>query len=158
MLDAATFRAVLGRLASGVSIITTRDMYGIDHGMTVTALCSLSLDPPLILVCVDRIATMYPHLMTADHLAVSMLAKEQEALSHRFAVIKEDRFGGVPIVRATNGCALIDEALAHMECDMWARHDGGDHTIFIGRVTRAAAREAQPLLYYRGRYANLEGT
>ena len=155
MLDAATFRTVLGRLASGVSIITTRDPEGRDHGMTVTALCSLSLDPPLILVCVDRIATMYPHLLTATHLAVSMLTKEQDALSHRFAVVKDDRFTGVAITRASNGCALIDDALAHMECDMWARHEGGDHTIFIGRVTRAAAREAQPLVYYRGRYAHL---
>ena len=125
--------------------------------MTVTALSSLSLDPPLILVCVDLGATMYPHLMTANHFAVSMLTKEQDALSHRFAVIKEDRFGGVQVSRAASGCALIEDALAHLECDMWARHEGGDHTIFIGRVTRAAASEAQPLLYYRGRYAHLNG-
>jgi flavin reductase (DIM6/NTAB) family NADH-FMN oxidoreductase RutF len=157
MVEPATFRSVLGRLASGVSIITTRDPDGGDHGMTVTALSSLSLDPPLILVCVDRTATMYPHLLTAHHLAVSMLTKDQEAISHRFAVIKEDRFGGVPFTRGANGCALIDNALAHIECDMWARHEGGDHTIFIGRVTHATANDAHPLLYYRGRYANIGG-
>jgi flavin reductase (DIM6/NTAB) family NADH-FMN oxidoreductase RutF len=157
MLDAATFRAVLSHLASGVSVITTRDSDGRDHGMTVTAMCSLSLDPPLVLVCVDRAATMYPHLLRAAHFAVSMLASEQEALSRRFALIRDDRFEGVAYTRDRTGCALVDDALAHIECDMWAQYDGGDHTIFVGRVVRAAVREAEPLVYYRGRYTHLDG-
>jgi flavin reductase (DIM6/NTAB) family NADH-FMN oxidoreductase RutF len=156
MLDAATFRAVLGRLASGVSVITTVDADGRDHGMTITALCSVSLDPPLILVCVDRAATMYPHMLTASRFAVSMLTADQESLSQRFAKTGDDKFGGVACTRELTGCALVDDALAHLECHVWAQYEGGDHTIFVGRVVRAAAREAQPLLYYRGAYAGLD--
>jgi len=155
MLDPTTFRAVLGRLASGVSIVTTRSADGRDHGMTVSALSSLSLDPPLILLCVDRTATMHPHLLTAPHFAVSMLTLDQEGLSRRFSASRDDRFNGVATTRDQSGCALIDDALAHLECNAWAQYEGGDHTIFIGRVLRAAARDAAPLLYYRGAYTRL---
>jgi flavin reductase (DIM6/NTAB) family NADH-FMN oxidoreductase RutF len=155
MLDSTTFRAVLGRFASGVSIVTTVGATGTDHGMTVSALSSLSLEPPLILLCVDRTATTHPHLLAARHFAVSMLALEQADLSTRFAQKRDDRFADVAITRDAHGCALIDGAIAHLECEMWAQHDGGDHTIFVGRVVRAAAREGDPLIYYRAKYARL---
>ena len=154
-LDPATFRAVLGRLASGVSVITLAGTDGRDHGITVTALCSLSIDPPLLLACVDRTATVYPHLVGANHFAVNLLSYEQEALSRRFAETREDRFGGVAFERGTSGIALLNDALAHIECSMWAQHDGGDHTVFVGRVTHAAARDGHPLVYYMGRYREL---
>ena len=154
-LDASTFRSVLGRLASGVSVVTTVGPDGRDHGMTVTALCSLSLYPPLILVCVDREATMYPQLVTAERFAVSVLTLGQEALSRRFAETSDDKFTGVGYHREQDGCALIDDALAHIECEVEAKHEGGDHTIFVGRVTRASAYEGRPLLYYRGGYSQL---
>jgi flavin reductase (DIM6/NTAB) family NADH-FMN oxidoreductase RutF len=157
MLDPATFRAALSRLASGVSIVTTVDADGRDHGMTVTALSSLSLIPPLILVCVDRTATMYPHLTSASRFAASLLTREQQGLSERFAAQVDDRFDGVPIARGTTGCALIEDALAHLECEMWAAYDGGDHTIFVGRVLHAATSESRPLLYFRGRYTQVRG-
>jgi flavin reductase (DIM6/NTAB) family NADH-FMN oxidoreductase RutF len=155
MLDATTFRAVLGRLASGVSIVTTVSADGKDHGMTVSALSSLSLDPPLILLCVDKTATMHPHLLVARHFAVSMLTLDQQELSRRFAASRDDRFDGVAITRDGGGCALIEDALAHLECEVWAQYAGGDHTIFVGRVVRAAARDVDPLVYYRGNYARL---
>lgn len=155
MLDPATFRGALARLASGVSIVTTRSADGHDHGMTVSALSSLSLDPPLILLCVDLTATMHPHLLGAPHFAVSMLALEQQELSRRFAASRDDRFDGVAITRDSAGCALIDDALAHLECSMWAQYPGGDHTVFVGQVTHAATRDADPLVYYRGGYARL---
>lgn len=156
MVDPSTFRTVLGRLASGVSIVTTVGADGGDQGMTVSALCSLSLDPPLVLLCVDRNATMYPHLRTAAHFAVSVLALDQEPLSRRFAESREDRFVGVAFTRELTGCALIDGALAQLECDLFAQHEGGDHTIFVGRVRRAVARDGvEPLLYYRGAYGRL---
>jgi flavin reductase (DIM6/NTAB) family NADH-FMN oxidoreductase RutF len=79
----------------------------------------------------------------------------QEALSRRFAESIDDRFDGVAFSREATGCALIDGALAHLECAMWAQHDGGDHTIFLGRVSRAVAFDAEPLLHYRGGYARL---
>ena len=155
MIDSSTFRAVLGRLASGVSIVTTVGADGRDHGMTVSAFCSLSLDPPLVLLCVDKTATMHAPLLAASHFAVNLLALEQEALSRRFAESIDAKFDGVTVTRQLSGCALIDGALAHLECAMWAQHEGGDHTIFVGRVNRADAREAEPLLHYRGGYPRL---
>jgi flavin reductase (DIM6/NTAB) family NADH-FMN oxidoreductase RutF len=155
-LDASTFRSVLGRLASGVSIVTVAGSDGRDHGMTATALCSLSLEPPLILVCVDKAATVYAHLAGAAHFAVNLLDAGQEQLSRRFAETRDDRFDGIARTRGLTGAALLHDALAHIECAMWAQYAGGDHTIFIGRVERASAREARPLLYYRGDYARLD--
>ncbi|HYV97216.1 MAG TPA: flavin reductase family protein [Gemmatimonadaceae bacterium] len=155
MVDPSTFRAALSRLASGISVVSCVSPDGRDHGMTVTALCSLSLDPPLILVCVDRAATMHPHLLTATHFAVSMLSLDQEALSRRFAETTDNKFDGVAFVRDAAGCPLLADALVHLECEMWAHHDGGDHTIFVGRVRRAATRDGEPLLHYRGGYAKL---
>lgn len=155
MIDSSTYRTVLSRLASGVSVVTTVGTDGRDHGMTVSALCSLSLDPPLVLLCVDKAAMMHPHLVAAPHFAVNLLALEQEALSRRFAESIDGKFEGVTVTRQLSGCSLIDGALAHLECEMWAQHEGGDHTIFVGRVKRADARDAEPLLYYRGGYTRL---
>ena len=155
MLDASTFRSVLGRLASGVSVVTTVGPGGKDHGMTVTALCSLSLDPPLVLACVAHTATLYPLLADASHFAVSILALGQEAIARRFAETRDDKFDGIEHDRGEHGCALLAGALAHLECATWARHPGGDHTIVVGQVLRAAAREAAPLVYHRGAYSGL---
>ena len=155
MPDASTFRAVLGRLASGVSVVTTVDADTRDCGMTVTAVCSLSLDPPLILVCVDHAATMYTQLSAASHFAVSVLALDQETVSRRFAESINDKFAGVEHARGVTGCALIAGALAHLECAMWAQYEAGDHTIVVGHVLHATVRDAQPLLYYRGGYSRL---
>ncbi len=156
MLDASTFRAVLGRFASGITVVTVRDPEGRDHGMTVSAFASLSLEPPLVLVCVDRTATMHDHLYGANVFAINLLSIEQEALSRRFAESRDDRFDGVGYTRDLTGAALFEDSLAHLECTAWARYDGGDHTIIVGRVDRASARDARPLLYYRGGYAQLE--
>jgi flavin reductase (DIM6/NTAB) family NADH-FMN oxidoreductase RutF len=156
MLDASTFRAVLGRFASGITVVTARDPEGRDHGMTVTAFSSVSLDPPLILVCIDRSASMHDLLYGAETFAVNVLSTEQEAISRRFAESRDDRFDGVGYTRDLSGAALLEESLAHLECTTWARYDGGDHTIIVGRVDRAVARDARPLAYYRGGYAHVE--
>ncbi|MDQ3699030.1 MAG: flavin reductase family protein [Gemmatimonadota bacterium] len=155
-LDQATFRAVLGRFASGVTIVTARDASGLDHGMTASAFCSLSLEPPLVLVCVERIATVHPVLMAAREFVVNILAAGQEAVSRRFAERIDDRFTGIGFRRGVTGAAILHEALAHVECEMRDRHAGGDHTVFVGEVIAAEAREDGPLLYYRGGYAGLE--
>src|SRR5690606_25512196 len=127
-----------------------------DHGMTVTAFTALSLAPPLVLVCIDHDASMYTHLMAADRFAVNLLAIDQEPLSRRFAEVSDDRFDGVGYTRDLSDAPLLDDALAHIECTTWARYDGGDHTIVVGRVESAVARDERPLLYYRGGYAQLE--
>jgi len=153
--DPDDFRSVLGRFASGVTVVTTRDAEGRDHGLTVSAFCSLSLDPPLVIVCVDRTASVYPVLARAEHYAVNILASTQEALSRRFAGKDPNRFEGVGFTRGKTGVALLDDTLAYVECRRVAQHEGGDHTIFVGEVEDGLARSATPLLYYRGGYAQL---
>lgn len=156
MLDPDTFRAVLGRFATGVTVVTAVDAAGRDHGMTVSAFASLSLDPPLVLVCVDHEASMHPLLNEATHFAVNILASDQEALSRRFSHKDPNRFDGVGYTRGRSGAAILDDVLAWLECRVAARHPGGDHTLVIGQVETAEARAEKPLLYYRGGYAQLE--
>jgi flavin reductase (DIM6/NTAB) family NADH-FMN oxidoreductase RutF len=155
-VDPDTFRSVLGRFASGVTIVTAVDPSGRDVGLTVSAFASVSLSPPLVLVCVDRAASLHPVLLDARHFAVNILATDQEALARRFSTLDGDRFDGVGYVRGQTGVAVIDEVLAVLECRRVHAIEGGDHTIFVGEVETAHARAATPLLYYRGGYAQLE--
>jgi flavin reductase (DIM6/NTAB) family NADH-FMN oxidoreductase RutF len=156
-LDPDTFRSVLGRFASGITVVTTRDADGRDAGLTVSAFCSVSLHPPLIQVTVDQSASVHPVLAASTHFGVSILASEQEALSRRFSTVESmHRFEGIGFSRGESGVVLLDDALAHLECRHVASHPAGDHTMFVGEVERASARGARPLLYYRGGYAQLE--
>ena len=156
-IDPDSFRSVLGRFASGITIITALDNAGRDVGMTVSAFCSVSLNPPLVQACVDRAASMFNALQTAERFGVSVLADEQEALARRFAAVDSShRFDGIGYSRGENGVVLLDDALAHIECSMVSRFAAGDHMLFVGAVERATARDARPLLYYRGGYAQLE--
>jgi flavin reductase (DIM6/NTAB) family NADH-FMN oxidoreductase RutF len=159
-IDPDEFRAALGRFASGVTILTARDSGGggRDHGMTVSAFCSASLVPPIVLACIDRVAEMYDVLHKASHFGISILAEGQEALSRRFAELPSGgaRFDGIGYTRAESGVVLLDDALAHLECRRLDRHDAGDHAIFLGEVQWVRYRQNRPLLYYRGGYAQLE--
>ncbi len=154
-IDKDLFRAVLGRFASGVTIVTTVDRDGRDQGMTVSAFSSLSLDPPLVLVCIDHGASLWPVLETADHFAINILASGQEALSRRFSSREGERFDGIGFSRGGTGVALLDDTLAAVECTITARIAQGDHSILVGSVDYGIARDLQPLLYYRGGYASL---
>jgi flavin reductase (DIM6/NTAB) family NADH-FMN oxidoreductase RutF len=157
MIDADTFRSVLGRFASGVTIVTVRDDRGNDHGMTVSAFCSLSLDPPLVLMCVDHAASMHALLLGHPRFGVSILSSDQEHCSRRFADTDEtERFDGLAYKRGENGVVLLENALAHLECRLLEHVDAGDHTIFVAAVDRAEPLTGRPLLYYRGGYAQLE--
>jgi len=150
------FRAVLGRFASGVTVLTARDTEGRDHGMTVSAFCSASLVPPLVLACIDRSADMYDVLRAATHFGISILAEEQEALARRFAELEVGRFDGIGYTRAESGVVLLDDALGHMDCRRVDRYDAGDHAIYVGEVEWASSHKGMPLLYYRGGYTQLE--
>lgn len=154
-LDSATFRSVLGRFATGVTVVTARDADGVDHGMTASAFCSLSLEPPLVLVCVERSADMHPVLETAELFAVNVLSATQEPVSRRFAEKIGNRFDGIGYTRGTTGVVILDEVHAYLECAKKASCAGGDHTIFIGEVMHAVANDGRPLLYYRGGYTEL---
>lgn len=156
MIDAATFRSVLGRFASGVTVLTTRDAAGRDHGMTASAVCSVSLEPPLVLVCVEQRAAIHAPLAAASHFALNILSASQEAIARRFAENGTDRFDGLAWTRGTTGVVLLEGILAHVECTVTHRYPGGDHSIVVGEVLEAAAGTGLPLLYYRGGYAQLE--
>lgn len=154
-IDKDLFRAVLGRFASGVTIVTTVDAQGQDQGLTVSAFSSLSLDPPLVLVCIDHTASVWPAFEAASHFAINILAATQEALSRRFSSREGDRFDDVGFSRGVTGVALLDDTLAAVECAVIARVPQGDHSILVGSVEAGATRDLQPLLYYRGGYASL---
>jgi flavin reductase (DIM6/NTAB) family NADH-FMN oxidoreductase RutF len=158
-IDPATFRSVLGRFASGVTVVTVRDDQLYDHGMTVSAFCSLSLEPPLVLVCIEKSASLHGVLATghtASRFAVNILEAKQEEIARRFAEEHPDRFEGVGFTRGVTGAPIIDDCLAVIECEVQSRHPAGDHTIVIGAVIASATNEGRPLLYYRGGYATLE--
>jgi flavin reductase (DIM6/NTAB) family NADH-FMN oxidoreductase RutF len=156
-VDPDTFRSILGRFATGVTVITAADTARGDFGITVTAFASLSLGPPLVLVCIDHQASIHPVMVTASHFVVNVLAAEQEAIARRFsAPDDEQRFQGLGYSRGATGAAVLDDVLAYLECRLVQATEGGDHTIFAGAVEVAKSRSGRPLLYYRGGYAQLE--
>ena len=156
MLDPDLFRGVLGRFPSGVTVVTARDDAGRDHGMTVSSFCSLSLVPPLVLICVEKAASLHDVLGGAAHFAANVLAGDQEPLSRRFAELDDGRFDGLAVARGLTGCALLAGTVASLECAIRDRHPGGDHTIVVGEVIAAEVRDARPLLYYRGEYSQMD--
>jgi flavin reductase (DIM6/NTAB) family NADH-FMN oxidoreductase RutF len=149
------FRKVLGHFAAGVTIITTADGEGRPTGLTATAFTSVSLDPPLILVCVSHKSQSYGPLVERGHFAVNFLRRDQEDLSRRFATSRADKFEGVPYRMSGLNLPILSEALAHVECVTVNRHDEGDHTILIGRVEACDTTAGEPLLYFRGQYTRL---
>jgi flavin reductase (DIM6/NTAB) family NADH-FMN oxidoreductase RutF len=155
-IDPDTFRSTLGRFASGVTVVTAIDAAGKDHGITVSAFASVSLEPPLVLVCIDHEASIHPVLRSTNYFAVNILSAEQEPLARRFSTLDGDRFDGIGYTRGQTGLALLDEVLGAVECRKFSVVEGGDHTIFVGEVEAAQVRSARPLLYYRGGYAQLE--
>jgi len=152
------FRAVMGRFATGVTIVTTR--LGDElHGMTANGVTAVSLDPPLVLVCIDRSSDSHDIVDASGVFALSILGRHQGPLSQRFAV-KEGGSAhgleGVPHhVRAT-GAPIVDGSLAYLDCRVVGRYPGGDHTIFVGEVADAGRLDGgEPLVFYEGRYAGL---
>ena len=137
-------------------MVTTKSADGSDQGMTVSAFCSVSLEPPLVLISIEKTASAHQALTTAKGFVVNVLAAKQEQLARRFAIVHIDRFEGVGFTRSGRGYAIIDDVLAVIECDRVSTVDGGDHTIILGEVQATRAESGTPLLYYRGGYAQLE--
>jgi 3-hydroxy-9,10-secoandrosta-1,3,5(10)-triene-9,17-dione monooxygenase reductase component len=154
-ITAGDFRRVMGCFATGVTVVTTRQQDGSPCGLTANAVTSVSLDPPLILVCVDKKAESYPHFAPAGVFAVNVLGEDQRAVSSRFAVSGGDKFAGLPFHWGRAGAPVLDHRLAYLECRIVHTYDGGDHTIYVGRVEAADAGAGQPLLYFRGAYGVL---
>ncbi len=150
------FRAALGRFASGVTIITVETPAGEVYGMTASAFCSVSLRPPLVLVCIDHLAETYLHIRERRRFGVSVLKEEQEALSEFFADPERNHDAayrlGVKYRPMQSGTPVLQNTLANLDCSVVHDYEGGDHTIFVGEVREVTVAEGSPLLYFRGRY------
>jgi flavin reductase (DIM6/NTAB) family NADH-FMN oxidoreductase RutF len=146
---------LLGRFATGVTVLTVATPDGRQLGMTANSLASVSLHPPLISVCVDREADMHEAILNVAEFVVNILSSHQEALARRFADEHEDRFDGIGYHLSPEGLILLDGALAHIECRREAQHPCGDHTMVVARVVGGSTTDGRPLLYYRGGYAAL---
>jgi flavin reductase ActVB len=151
-VDPSTFCAVVGHSPCGVSVVTARDADGCSHGITVSSYASLSLDPPMMLICIDTRSRIHPVLSVARSFAVNILSAEQESLARQFSSRADDRFAGIRCSPGKSGDLLIADALAFLECRLVNAVRAGDHTIFIGAVSAAQARDGTPLLRYRGAY------
>jgi 3-hydroxy-9,10-secoandrosta-1,3,5(10)-triene-9,17-dione monooxygenase reductase component len=148
------FREAIAHFATGVTVVTTT-YQGRPAGMTASAVCSLSLDPVLLLVCIDNRLATHEAIDTSRRFAVNVLGEGDEALARRFARRAEDKFAGVPVVEGSDP-PLLAQAIASFVCDVQERVPGGDHSIFVGRVlTCAARRGCRPLLYYRSSFGAL---
>jgi len=156
-VDALDYRRVVGRFATGITVVTTRED-GVDHGMTVNSLTSVSLDPVLALFCCEKVARFHEAVGASGHWAVSVLGADQEPVARWFAMRGrplEGQFARVPHRRgAASGALLLADAIATFECRTVAAYDGGDHTIVVGEVlTVDTPREGVgPLMYYEGHY------
>jgi flavin reductase (DIM6/NTAB) family NADH-FMN oxidoreductase RutF len=154
-VDAAQFRELLGRFATGVTILTVTTSDGRPLGMTANSLASVSLRPPLVSVCVEHEAGMHHAILQVRDFAINILCSHQETLARRFADKHEDRFEGIGYHLSPEGLILLDGTLAHIECERHVEYPGGDHTLVVGRVIGGSATDGRPLLYYRGGYATL---
>jgi flavin reductase (DIM6/NTAB) family NADH-FMN oxidoreductase RutF len=157
MIDPSEFRRVMGHFASGVAVVTTWGTDGKAYGLTASAVCSVSLKPTLLLVCIERTADSHDHIRAAGAFAINVLdATKGESLARRFAAWDEpDKFHGVAFRQERSGAPVLSDALAWADCEIREAITGGDHTIFLGEVAAADAQEGSPLLYYRGGYGRL---
>jgi flavin reductase (DIM6/NTAB) family NADH-FMN oxidoreductase RutF len=157
-VDADRFKHALRRWPSGVTVVTACAGDTI-HGMTVSAFSSVSLDPPLVLVCADKASNTHPVIAEGRVFAVHILAQGQDALSHRFASKADEwrRFEGLAWTRGVTGAPILPGALAVIDCRVVADHEAGDHVIYVGEVEAVELAEAEPLLWYGGRYRTLAG-
>jgi flavin reductase (DIM6/NTAB) family NADH-FMN oxidoreductase RutF len=151
-IDKNELRRVMGHFATGVTVITTFRKSGELHGLTANAFSSVSLTPPLLLICVDKKAESYPCFEESRVFTVNILAADQEDLSRKFAVTGGNKFEGVSYRAGANGAPILAGSIGYIECKLAAAHDAGDHTIYVGEVEQAETRDAKPLLFFRGGY------
>jgi flavin reductase (DIM6/NTAB) family NADH-FMN oxidoreductase RutF len=156
------FRAALGRFSSGVTVITVETPSGDVHGMTASSFCSVSLQPPLVLVCVDHLAETYLHVQERGRFGVSILKEDQEALSEFFADPERNpdaaRRLDIHYSHMKSGIPVVAGTLANLDCTVVQSHAAGDHTIFVADVKQVSVDEGTPLLYFRGRYGACRST
>jgi flavin reductase (DIM6/NTAB) family NADH-FMN oxidoreductase RutF len=154
-IAASLYRRTCSLFATGITVITTLDENGHPHGMTVNSFSSVSLDPPLVLVCIDLRNAILGHFLTSACFAVNILAEHQEEVSRRFSSASENRFHGMEWERGESGVPLLGGVLARMECALTKTFEAGDHAVLVGEVRHASWREGKPLLYFNSSYRNM---
>ena len=158
-VSSVEFRKAVGSFATGVTVITV-DYEGQVQGITANAFASVSLDPPLVLVCVDHRARTHSHLHAKKRFGINVLAENQQTISEYYARAAQDhghaeREAGARFDRTEHGTPVLNGALAYLECRLHTAHDAGDHTIFIAEVEEVLVCEGDPLLYHRGEYRKI---
>jgi flavin reductase (DIM6/NTAB) family NADH-FMN oxidoreductase RutF len=154
-LTSEEFRRACSRFATGVTIASVTDAAGTPHGLTVSSFTSVSLAPPLVLVCIGHQVTMIESFRAATHFGISVLSERQQDLSESFARKGHDRFNGVRWYRGRSGVPLLEGALAAIECRVYQRFLSGDHDILVGLMLHAEVAEGDPLIYFASRYRGL---
>lgn len=157
MVGEKKFRKVMGHFATGVTVVTAQSQAKEPVGLTVNAFTSVSLDPPLILVCIHREADAHDVLVHSGRFVVNLLQRDQETLALRFAKRDPlDRFRGLELIMGSMGAPLLPDALGWLQCSVRHVYPGGDHSIIVGEVMECEARDASPLLFHRGDLRGLE--
>ena len=152
----ADFRNALSRFPSGVTVVTTKDAAGNLHGITVSAFCSVSLVPPMVLICIEKATVSHDSFGESGVFVVNVLNESQRHLSERFAAPADDKFSDVEFHPGIEGVPVLNHALANVECRLKHAHDGGDHTIFVGEVESVTIGDGDPLVYFHHDYTGVK--
>jgi flavin reductase (DIM6/NTAB) family NADH-FMN oxidoreductase RutF len=154
--DAIDFRNALGCFATGITVVTAQTADQQPLGVTINSFSSVSLDPPLVLFSLARVGGHCQEFISAGKFAVNVLAQHQRSLSDRFSMARDNRFEGIDYELGANGCPVFPGSLVVFECETFEVHDGGDHAVFICKVTHVMAGEEEPaLIFHRGQYHEL---
>lgn len=155
-VDAAAVREVHRRFITGVTVVTTMDG-DLPRGLAVNAFCSISLEPPLVMVCVQTTSSTYPALLRAEHLGINILAADQTGVAGVFASKAADKFAELDWTPAAHGSPLLDGAAARVEVEIGERLRASTHTAFLGRIVQAEHRDTDPLVYRAGKFFSPDG-
>jgi flavin reductase (DIM6/NTAB) family NADH-FMN oxidoreductase RutF len=150
------FRSALSQFASGVTVVTTRDAHGKRHGITVSSFCSVSLEPPMVLICIEKTTGSHYAFGESGAFVVNILASSQSDVSEHFASRADEKFGDVEHSLNEDGVPVLTDAIATLRCTLRHSLDGGDHSIFVGLVESVDVRGGKPLIYFNRGYHQLE--
>ena len=149
------FRQALSCFASGVNVVTTKDAAGEHFGITVSAFCSVSLDPPLVLICIEKQTASHHAFLESGAFVVNILDESHAFLSEQFATPLGDKFENIDLREGLDGIPVLNAAIANLECRTKMVHDGGDHSIIVGEVESSSVKDGEPLVYFQGEYRTL---
>src|SRR5581483_807784 len=155
-IDSQLFRRAMSHFATGITVVAATDPAGRKYGITANAFASVSLDPPLVLVCVEKQIEFCPVITEAGHFSVNFLSAAQEHLSRRFAMKGIDKFEGVESRTGVTGAPRLAGTLGYVECSRYEVLPGGDHIIVLGKVEYIEVTGGEPLLYFASRYRLLQ--